>query len=104
MEDSTRESTKFGIIEAMDNGQFFGYVRMHNMTDEYESSVIDDYLDAGWIPISSECSLVGGKVTSLNYVSIGEDGKQQETDVPYILHGLIVMKTLLKKNVSTKDK
>ncbi len=99
-----KQKSKYGIVEIMPNGNIFGYVNVSKCTSERELEVMHDYIDMGYLPISSTYSISGGKIDSIDFRYMDEDGIPQEGDMPYVNHGVMIMKTKLKLHVPTKDK
>jgi len=98
-----KQKSKHGVIEVMPNGKVYGYVNVSKMTDEREFEIIEDYIDLGFVPVSNKYSLAGGGIQSIDFKYLDEDGIAQEGDMPYLNHGILIMKTELKRYVSTKD-
>lgn len=98
-----KQKSKYGVVEIMPNGSIIGYVNVVEMTDEKEELIINDYIDMGYMPLENTYSIAGGKIDTIDFRYIDEDGFTQEGDMPYINHGILLMKTTLKKYVPTQD-
>tara|TARA_R110002096_G_scaffold414986_1_gene616352 strand:+ start:618 stop:932 length:315 start_codon:yes stop_codon:yes gene_type:complete len=99
-----KQKTKFGWIEEMPNGKVFGTSIVKEMSFSREIETLTEYIDLGYTPSNNEYKLTGGDINTIEYVYINEDGERMSEDMPYVRHGIIVMKTTLKKHVSTEDK
>lgn len=104
METMDKQKTKFGIVEIMPNGKIYGYVNVTEFSDAKEIEIIEDYIDMGYLPKKTTYSLVGGNVSSIDFKYLDEDGLPQEGEMPYVNHGILLMKTVLDKYVPTQDK
>tara|TARA_R110002074_G_scaffold183968_3_gene349371 strand:- start:281 stop:595 length:315 start_codon:yes stop_codon:yes gene_type:complete len=104
METMDKQKSKYGIIEIMPNGQIYGYVNVIEMSDRQEELIVNDYIDMGYLPTENNYSLVGGSVDTIDFRYMDEDGIAQEGEMPYVNHGILLMKTSLKKYVPTEDK
>jgi len=104
METMVKQKTKFGIIEEMPNGKLYGFVTVAEMNQDKEVEIISNYIDLGWQPVDNNYIISGGEISSIEFAFINEDGEREDGEMPYISHGVIVMKTLLKKYVPTKNK
>ena len=98
-----KQKTKYGVIELMPNGKIFGYVNVSEMSNNRELEIIEEYIDMGYTPESTIYTLTGGGCSTIEFKYLDEDGDEQEGDMPYLSHGILVMKTQLKKYVPTKD-
>jgi len=104
MEIMDKQKSKFGVIEIMPNQKIFGYVNVNSMTDKKEIEIISDYIDMGYLPLSNKYILQGGSVDTIDFKYLDEFNKRQEGSMPYVNHGIFIMKTELKKHVPIKDK
>jgi len=98
-----KQKTKYGIIEIMPNGKIFGYVNIYKMNEEAEVEIMDEYLDLGYIPVSNKYLVSGGGLKYIEFKFLDEDGHEQEGEMPYVQHGILIMKTQLKVHVPTQD-
>jgi len=96
-----KQKTKFGWIEEMPDGTILGMSVVKQMSEDRELDNMTEYIDLGFTPISNEYKLAGGNVSSMDFVYVNEDGDKEYEQMPYISHGILVMKTTLTKHVST---
>ncbi len=104
METMDKQKTKGGIIEMMPKGKIQVYFKVTEFTDAKELEIIEDYIDMGYLPEKTTYSIVGGNVSSIDFKYLDEDGFPQEGEMPYVNHGVLLMKTILEKYVPTKNK
>lgn len=96
-----KQKSKYGIIETMPNGSIIGYINVTSFTSDRELEVMHDYIDMGYLPEETTYSISGGKIDSIDFRYMDEDGIAQNGDMPYVKHGVMIMKTKLKLHVST---
>jgi len=99
-----KQKSKFGVIELMPNDSIYGYVNVKEFSDKKEIEIYADYIDMGYLPVETTYSLVGGSVSDLEFKYEDDDGIIQEGVIPHVNHGLLLMKTKLKKYVPTENK
>ena len=104
METMDKQKSKFGVLEIMPNGKIFGYVNVTSMTENKEIEIISDYIDMGYLPLNNKYIMQGGSVDVIDFKYLDEFNVRQEGSMPYVNHGIFIMKTELEKHVSTKNK
>jgi hypothetical protein len=103
MKTMDKQKTKYGVVEIMPNGKIYGYVNVTEMSKQRELSIMEDYINMGYMPISNNYSLHGGSCSAIDFKYLDEDGYTQEGEMPYVRHGVLIMKTQLKIYVPTQD-
>jgi len=99
-----KQKSKFGVVEIMPNGKIFGYVNVTSMTEKKEIEIISDYIDMGYLPLNNKYIMQGGSVDVIDFKYLDEFNVRQEGSMPYVNHGIFIMKTELEKHVPTKNK
>lgn len=99
-----KQKSKFGVIELMPNDSIYGYVNVKEFSDTKEIEIYEDYIDMGYLPQETTYSVVGGSISDLEFKYEDDDGSMQEGIISHVNHGVLLMKTKLKKYVPSQDK